>query len=75
MPVIKMKPTSPGTRFRVKLDKSHLWKGGPHEPLTEKQKKHSGRFGKVPGRTHVINKSYVRLAPGQTIDYEAKLKA
>jgi large subunit ribosomal protein L2 len=43
MPVIKMKPTSPGTRFRVKLDKSHLWKGGPHEPLTEKQKKHSGR--------------------------------
>ena len=43
MSVIKMKPTSPGTRFRVKLDKSHLWKGGPHEPLTEKQKKHSGR--------------------------------
>src|SRR3954465_10811375 len=43
MPVIKMKPTSPGTRFRVKLDKSHLWKGGPHEPLTAQQKKHSGR--------------------------------
>jgi len=43
MPVIKMRPTSPGTRFRVKLDKSHLWKGGPFEPLTEKQKKHSGR--------------------------------
>ena len=34
MPVIKMRPTSPGTRFRVKLDKSHLWKGGPFEPLT-----------------------------------------
>ena len=43
MPVIKMKPTSPGTRFRVKLDKSHLWKGGPHAPLTAKQQKHSGR--------------------------------
>ena len=43
MPVIKMKPTSPGTRFRVKLDKSHLHKGGPFLPLTEKQKKHSGR--------------------------------
>ena len=40
MPVIKMKPTSPGTRFRVKLDKSHLWKGGPFEPLTEKKKRH-----------------------------------
>ena len=37
MPVIKMKPTSPGTRFVVKLDKSHLWKGGPYEPLTVKK--------------------------------------
>jgi len=43
MPVIKMKPTSPGTRFVLKLDKSHLHKGGPYEPPTEKQKKHSGR--------------------------------
>ena len=43
MPVIKMKPTSPGTRFVVKLDKSHLWKGGPHEPLTVKKSRHSGR--------------------------------
>ena len=30
MPLIKMKPTSPGTRFVVKVDKSHLWKGGPY---------------------------------------------
>ena len=43
MPVIKMKPTSPGTRFVVKLDKSHLWKGGPHEPLTVNKTRHSGR--------------------------------
>jgi large subunit ribosomal protein L2 len=43
MPVIKMKPTSPGTRFVVKLDKSHLHKGGPFEPLTKPQKSHSGR--------------------------------
>jgi large subunit ribosomal protein L23 len=35
----------------------------------------SRRFGKVPGRTQDIKKAYVRLAPGQTIDYEAKLKA
>ena len=118
MPVIKMKPTSPGTRFRVKLDKSHLWKGGPHEPLTEKtslamqntntysfrvrrdstkpdikaavelmfgvkvdkvavvnETGKSRRFGKLQGRTQDIKKAYVRLAPGQTIDYEAKLKA
>ena len=33
------------------------------------------RFGKTMGRTQDIKKAYVRLAPGQTIDYEAKLKA
>jgi len=33
------------------------------------------RFGKLMGRTQDIKKAYVRLAPGQTIDYEAKIKA
>jgi len=33
------------------------------------------RFGKLNGRTQDIKKAYVRLAPGQTIDYEAKIKA
>jgi large subunit ribosomal protein L23 len=33
------------------------------------------RMGKTGGRTQDIKKAYVRLAPGQTIDYEAKLKA
>ena len=33
------------------------------------------RSGKVLGRTQDIKKAYVRLAAGQTIDYEAKLKA
>jgi large subunit ribosomal protein L23 len=33
------------------------------------------RLGKVQGRTQDIKKAYVRLAPGQTIDYEAKIKA
>ena len=33
------------------------------------------RTGKGLGRTQDIKKAYVRLAPGQTIDYEAKLKA
>jgi large subunit ribosomal protein L23 len=35
----------------------------------------SRRFGKLAGRTQDIKKAYVRLAPGQTIDYEAKIKA
>lgn len=33
------------------------------------------RLGKIQGRTQDIKKAYVRLAPGQTIDYEARLKA
>jgi large subunit ribosomal protein L23 len=33
------------------------------------------RFGRLTGRTQDIKKAYVRLAPGQTIDYEAKIKA
>jgi large subunit ribosomal protein L23 len=33
------------------------------------------QLGKLRGRTQDIKKAYVRLAPGQTIDYEAKLKA
>jgi len=33
------------------------------------------RFGRIMGRTQDIKKAYVRLAAGQTIDYEAKIKA
>ena len=49
MALIKMKPTSPGARFVVKVDRSHLYKGEPHGPLTVAQSKtgarnHSGRI-------------------------------
>src|ERR1700760_3808513 len=48
MALIKMKPTSPGTRFVVKVDRSHLHKGGPLTSLTTKKNRtgarnHSGR--------------------------------
>jgi large subunit ribosomal protein L2 len=48
MALIKMKPTSPGTRFVVKIDRSHLHKGGPLDSLTTKKNRtgarnHSGR--------------------------------
>jgi large subunit ribosomal protein L23 len=33
------------------------------------------RFGKTPGRTQDSKKAYVRLAPGQSIDYEVSRKA
>jgi large subunit ribosomal protein L2 len=49
MALIKYKPTSPGARTVVKIDRSHLHKGGPHLPLTGHQNKtgartHSGRM-------------------------------
>jgi len=52
MALVKSKPTSPGARFVVKIDKSHLWKGGPYEPLTERQSKTGGRnnFGLITTR-------------------------
>jgi large subunit ribosomal protein L2 len=52
MALVKMKPTSPGSRFAVKVDKSHLWKGGPLESLTTRQAKTGGRnnFGRITTR-------------------------
>ena len=43
MALIKYRPTSPGTRFVLKVDKSHLWKGDPYAPLTASQPKLAGR--------------------------------
>src|SRR5260370_2281541 len=43
MALIKMKPTSPGTRFVVKTDRSHLHKGGPLESLTTKKNRTGAR--------------------------------
>jgi len=49
MALIKLKPTSPGTRFQVRISKSHLYKGGPHEPLTVARSKTGARnhFGRI----------------------------
>ena len=43
MALIKYKPTSPGTRSVVKIDRSHLYKGGPYLPLTGHQNKTGAR--------------------------------
>jgi large subunit ribosomal protein L2 len=43
MALIKFKPTSPGTRFQVRISKSHLYKGGPYEPLTVAQDRTGAR--------------------------------
>jgi large subunit ribosomal protein L2 len=52
MALIKLKPTSPGTRFQVRISKTHLYKGGPYEPLTVAQSKTGARnhFGRITTR-------------------------
>ena len=49
MPLMKVKPTSPGRRALVKVVSPDLHKGEPHWPLVERQTKNSGRnnFGRV----------------------------
>ncbi|MCK5896077.1 MAG: 50S ribosomal protein L2, partial [Cocleimonas sp.] len=43
MPVIKMKPTSPGRRHQVRVINKDLHKGKPHKALLEKKSKSGGR--------------------------------
>jgi large subunit ribosomal protein L2 len=52
MTLIKLKPTSPGTRFVTRVSRSHLHKGGPHEALTTHQNKTGARnhFGRITTR-------------------------
>ena len=52
MALIKAKPTSPGRRGAILIDKSHLWKGAPHAALVEKKTKSGGRnhFGRITTR-------------------------
>jgi len=52
MALIKFKPTSPGTRQVVRIDRSHLHKGGPYAPLTVAQSKTGARnhFGRITTR-------------------------
>jgi large subunit ribosomal protein L2 len=43
MPLQKLKPTSPGRRFTVRVNTPDLHKGAPHEPLVEKKTSTGGR--------------------------------
>jgi large subunit ribosomal protein L2 len=49
MPLVKVKPTSPGRRALVKVVTPELHKGEPHWPLTEQQRRGSGRnnYGRI----------------------------
>ncbi len=43
MPLQKLKPTSPGRRFTVRVNSPQLHKGGPREALVEKKSRTGGR--------------------------------
>jgi large subunit ribosomal protein L2 len=49
MPLVKVKPTSPGRRALVKVVTPELHKGEPHWALTEQQRRGSGRnnYGRI----------------------------
>ena len=65
------KPTSPGTRQLVIVDRSDLWKGKPVKTLTEGLTKSGGRnnHGRVTSRRrgggHIAYLSYDRLQTSQ----------
>ena len=46
MALLKARPTSPGKRFQVRVDKRELSTTGPYEPLVEKLGKSGGRNNK-----------------------------
>lgn len=52
MALKKFKPTSPGRRQLVMVDRSELWKGKPHKPLLEGKTKSGGRnnYGRITTR-------------------------
>src|SRR5260221_14789636 len=52
MALIKLRPTSPGTGFVVRVARGHLHKGGPLESLTVHQNKTGARnhFGRITTR-------------------------
>jgi large subunit ribosomal protein L2 len=49
MPLVKVKPTSPGRRALVKVVTPELYKGDPHAPLVSPQRKGNGRnnYGRI----------------------------
>ena len=52
MPVVKMRPTSPGRRFQVKVISAELHRGEPYKPLLEPQHQTGGRnvYGRITTR-------------------------
>src|SRR5712671_6976852 len=64
MALIKARPTSPGRRFQVKIDRGHLHKGGPVESLIVRKNSTGARnhFGRITTRHQGLgHKHHYRL--------------
>jgi large subunit ribosomal protein L2 len=67
MPLIKVKPTSPGRRAFVRVATPELHKGEPHWPLTDRQSKTTGRNNA--GRITMRHKGGGHKQHYRTIDF------
>jgi large subunit ribosomal protein L2 len=67
MALIKLKPTSPGTRFVLKPNRSHLHKGGPHTALVVAQNSTGARNSS--GRLTTRHKGGGHKHKYRTIDF------
>src|SRR3954454_20377141 len=67
MPLVKVKPTSPGGRAFVKVVPPELYKGEPHWPLLSKQSKTNGRNNN--GRITVRHKGGGHKQHYRTVDF------
>ncbi len=68
MSLKRYKPTTPGQRQLVNIDRSELWKGRPHKPLTRGKTKNGGRNNN--GRITSFNKGGGHKQLYRTIDFK-----
>jgi len=68
MSLKRYKPTTPGQRQLVNIDRSDLWKGRPHKPLTQGKSKSGGRNNN--GRITSFNKGGGHKQLYRTIDFK-----
>src|SRR5258706_7654025 len=67
MPLVKVKPTSPGRRALVKVVTPELYKGEPHWPLLSKQSRTNGRNNN--GRITMRHKGGGHKQHYRTVDF------
>jgi large subunit ribosomal protein L2 len=70
MALKKYNPTTPGQRGLVLVDRSHLWKGKPHKPLTEGLTGNGGRNNQ--GRTTMWHRGGGHKRAYRIVDFKRR---